>query len=189
MKHKPTPKTYELTDELIEQCRVAFESDPTIRELNIKHERLRRSGRFEEAMRLTEKKKELFDKVLAAYEEQLAAEVEKMTLTAADLPREDVKQLECIIITIEMAIDILDSCLMDANDIIHRTHKDFSLEQWDNLHELSQVCREQIKEFGNTQKFLSYGIWGDIVDNMYSMMQNKAKAIIKKTNEQEQKND
>lgn len=190
MKHKPTPKTYELTDDLIEQCRAAFEADPTVRELNIKHERLRRAGWWAEANRLAEKKKALFDKVLVAYEEQLAAGVEKMALTAADLPREDVKKLETLFVTIEMVIDILDSCLLDVNDIVHRTNKDFSLEQWDNMHELSQVCRSEIKSFGSTQKFLSYGIWGDTVDDMYTMMQNKAKSIIKKTNEQEkQKND
>jgi hypothetical protein len=46
---------------------------------------------------------------------------------------------------------------------------------------MAHMCREQLSQFGEKEDYHKYAHWGDITDNMYTVMQNKAKAIIRKT--------
>ena len=63
-----------------------------------------------------------------------------------------------------------------------------SFEKMDDLHEMAQMCREQLTQFSAKQNYHKYEHWGDITDNMYVMMQRKAKSIIRKTKTQEKRN-
>ncbi len=180
MKHN-TKKTFHLTQELTEQCRTTFEADTRIREMTKHAQRLQANGRYTEAMAILKQKELLFDKVLVAYEQQIESQVTEVQLSAANLPPEDIQEIERLIVTLFMAIDIMDSCLLDINDTLHRTDKGLSFEHLDDLHEMAHMCREQLSQFSEKEDYHKYAHWGEITDNMYTVMQNKAKAIIRKT--------
>ena len=79
-----------------------------------------------------------------------------------------------------MAIDIAESCLIDINDVLHRTDKTLNYEMHDDLKELSELIQAKMKYWSENSQYLNDNEWGVRVDNMYQMMKNKAKSIISK---------
>lgn len=185
MNHTPHLKTFKLTDDLVDKCRAYFEADPKIRALNLRIEKLKKTGGLAELMQCMKQKEDLFTQVLVAYEEQLAGQVEEIKLSAANVPADDLRTIKDLIVTLFMAVDIMDSCLMDINSTLHKTDAAFSFDKLDDLHEMAQICRYQLSQFANTQRFHQYAFWGDITDDMFAMMRSKAKSIIRKTEEAE----
>ena len=180
-----TDRSFRLTDGLKEQCRTQFELHPEIRQLTEKADRLMHQGHFREAMQAKQQKEALFSRVVAEYEKQVGSQVSEVKLSAVGLPQKDIDEIERIMVTLFMAIDIMDSCLIDINDIIRRKDPCLSFEKIDDLHEMANMCREQLSQFYAKQDYRKYEHWGYITDDMYDLMQNKAKAIIRKTREKQ----
>jgi len=183
-----TDRSFRLTQELQKQCRDYFENDPKIRQLTNRANSLQQQGHFREAMQVRQYKETLFSRVIVEYEQQIEQQVEEVKLSTVDIPQGDLEEIERLMVTLFMAIDIMDSCLMDINDALHRTDMALSFEKMDDLHEMAQMCREQLTQFSAKQNYHKYEHWGDITDNMYEMMQRKAKSIIRKTKTQEKRN-
>ena len=183
-----TDRSFRLTPELQKQCRNYFENSPNIRQLTNKADQLQRQGRFREALQVRQQKEALFSHVIVEYEKQVEEQVTEVKMSTVGLPQEDIEEIERLMVTLFMAIDIMDSCLMDINDALHRTDQALSFEKMDDLHEMAQMCREQLTQFSAKQNYHKYEHWGDITDNMYEMMQRKAKSIIRKTKTQEKRN-
>lgn len=175
---------HELDAEMMKLMRGKFEADGRIREMQVRAARLQQTGRFKEAMRIRQQIEQLFDKVVVAYCKEAESQVRDVTLEAAGVPEEDMEAIECLMVTLYMAVDIMDSCLMDINDTLHRTDKSLSYEKILDLKEMAHLCREQMRMFGSQADYTKYAEWGDITDNMYSMMRSKAKSIIRKTEKQ-----
>ena len=56
---------------------------------------------------------------------------------------------------------------------------------FNDISQLAAMAKHQMSLLSNTTKLLDHPVWGDVVDNMYMMMQNKAKAILRKTAEKD----
>ena len=50
----------------------------------------------------------------------------------------------------------------------------------DDLKELSEMIQAKMKYWGENSQYLNDNEWGARVDDMYQMMKNKAKSIIRK---------
>lgn len=176
-----TDRSFRLTPELQKKCRDYFENQPNIRQLTNKADQLQRQGRFREALQIRQQKEALFSHVIVEYEKQVEEQVTEVKMSTVGLPKEDIEEIERLLVTLFMAIDIMDSCLMDINDALHRTDPALSFEKIDDLHEMAIMCREQLTQFSAKQNYHKYEHWGDITDKMYATMQTKAKTIIRKT--------
>lgn len=176
---------YSLSPDIIAKCREKFDASPQIIRLEVNATHLIQQGLYPQAMALRKQKEQLFQQVLVTYQQQISAQVENVNIFAAGLPPEDLQTIERLIVTLFMAIDIIDSCLLDINDTIHHTSEDLFFDHLDDLREMAHMCRDQLNLFSSTQHYYRYAHWGDITDNMYTVMQNKAKSIIRKTNQKE----
>ncbi len=176
-----TDRSFRLTPELQKHCRDYFENSPRIRQLTYKADQLQKQGRFLEALQVRQQKEALFSNLIVEYEKQVEEQVTEVKLSTVGLPQEDIDEIERLMVTLFMAIDIMDSCLMDINDALHRTDPALSFEKIDDLHEMAIMCREQLTQFHAKQNYHKYEHWGDITDKMYDTMQTKAKTIIRKT--------
>lgn len=172
---------HELSAEITKMMRDKFEGDIRIREMNVRASRLQQSGHYAEAMRIRQQIEQLFDKVVVAYCCEAESQVEEVSVDALKMPREDRERIDKLMVTMYMAVDIMDSCLMDINDTLHRTDKTLNYEKILDLKEMAHLCREQMLVFGKQADYTKYPQWGDITDNMYEMMQNKAMSVIRKT--------
>lgn len=187
MKYEVSDKTFHPTSQMVKACRASFERDTRIREMTARAQRLQASGHYVEAMDVLKEKEMLFDKVVAAYQELIETQVTEVKLSASGVPTEDIELINQLMVTLYMAVDIMDTCLMDINDTLHRTNKDLSFDKMDDLHEMAHLCREQLSQFSGGHKLYNQDFWGDITDNMFEMMKKKAKSIIRKSETAEKK--
>ncbi len=174
---------HELSDDIKQILRNKFDNDFRIRSLNAQAQRHLQAGHYAEAMKIRQQIETLYDKVIVAYCQEAESQVEEMSLDQAKVPMEDQKRINQLMVTLYMAVDIMDSCLLDINDTLHRTDKNLNYEKIRDLQELAHLCKEQMTVFSKQADYTKFPEWGDITDNMYEMMQRKAKSIIRKTHE------
>ena len=180
MKYQPTSKAKPPTHEELRLCRDRFEQMPQVRALTAKAQRLIHDGAFEEAKQVLATKARAFDKTVAYLTAQAERQLTEVKSDAAGLPPGDLQKVNTLFVTLYMAIDIMDSCLMDINDTIHKTDRTLSFDKVDDLHSLAALCKQHIERFNGEHGYYSQAAWGDITDNAYQMLYNKAKAIIRK---------
>lgn len=168
---------------MLRQIRNSFEDDPQIKQMRIRQDVLLRSGNAVQALEWGKKIESLFAKVVDNYIEEAANEVETFSLEEAGIPPEDIEKITEHAVTMFMACDIIESCIIDINDILHKTDKDLHFEQFDDIKQLGEMVKSKLDFLQKNSKYMNNAFWGDKCDDMYSMMQNKAKAIIRKRNE------
>ena len=172
---------HELSEEIKGLMRDKFDADPRVRELNVRAHRLQQSGNYIGAMQVRKQIEQLFDKVIVSYCKEAESQVEEVSVDTLKMPQADRERINALMVTMYMAVDIMDSCLMDINDTLHKTDKTLNYEKILDLKEMAHLCREQMLVFGKQADYTKYPLWGDITDNMYGMMQNKAMSVIRKT--------
>lgn len=169
--------------DMMQQIRNQFESDAHIRQMRIQQNVLQRNGSFVKAMELGKTIENLFAKVVDSYIEEAANEAESFSLEEAGIPQEDIDGFNEYAVTMFMACDIIQSCIIDINDVLHKTDKDLHFEQFDDIKQLGEIVKSKLAFLQKNSRYMNNAFWGDKCDDMYSMMQDKAKAIIRKRNE------
>lgn len=169
--------------EIESELRKRFEADPKVRALRMEEFRMRQSGNFAGALVQARKIEIIFCQVAAQYIMEAEKDMEQVSLNLANLPDADVHYVLANIMTAFMAIDILDTCIMNSNDCLHRTDKELQLDMFDELRHTAKLAKDKLAFLNKNTTYLEHSHWGDIVDNMYDMMFNKAKQIMRKTDE------
>lgn len=172
----------DVPSDMLRQIRNQFESDVQIRQLRIKQNLLQRTGNFAKAMELGKTIESLYEKVIDSYIEEAIKESDKFSLEEAGIPVNDIKKVNEYAVTMFMACDIIQSCIIDINDLLHKTDKDLHYEQFDDIKQISEMVKSKLDFLQNNSTYMNNVFWGDKCDDMYSMMLNKAKAIIRKRN-------
>ena len=168
--------------DMLRQIRNQFESDVQIRQLRIKQNLLQRKGNFAKAMELGKTIESLYEKVIDSYIEEAIKESDSFSLEEAGIPVNDIKKVNEYAVTMFMACDIIQSCIIDINDLLHKTDKDLHYEQFNDIKQISEMVKSKLAFLQNNSTYMNNVFWGDKCDDMYSMMLNKAKAIIRKRN-------
>lgn len=177
----------ELDAKTVAMMRDRFERLEDVRVYRTRAERLKKEGKFMEALQIEKQLDAMFDKSVVKYFQDAESQVEELTLATMELPEADRETVNSLLVTFHMAVDILDSCFLDINDTLHKTNKALSYETVQDLQEMAQLCREQLRLYSIEGDYTKYADWGDITDNMYEMMQKKAKSIIRKTDAKRKK--
>lgn len=172
----------DVPSEMLQQIRNQFESDVQIRQLRIKQNLLQRTGYFAKAMELGKTIENLYEKVIDNYIEETIKESDSFSLEEAGIPVNDIKKVNEYALTMFMACDIIQSCIIDINDLLHKTDKDLYYEQFDDIKQISEIVKSKLDFLQKNSTYMNNVFWGDKCDDMYSMMLNKAKAIIRKRN-------
>lgn len=157
-----------------------FDKDPKICRMRIQAQTAQQRGDYLRALSLNQKIERLYDNVLYDYLSKINNTDVKDKLSNLGLSNEAIKEVMILVLTAFMSIDILNSCILDANDVIHRTNKDWSLEMFDEIKKLCTLVRAKMKNLYVNTRYLDDDTWGDIVDNMYKMAYNKAQSIFNK---------
>ena len=173
----------DIPDDMLRQIRNSFEDDPQIKQMRIRQDVLLRSGNAVQSLEWGKKIESLFAKVVNNYIEEAANEAETFSLEEAGIPLEDIERFNEYAVTMFMACDIIQSCIIDINDVLHKTDKDLHFEQFDDIKQIGEMVKSKLDFLQKNSHYMNNVFWGDKCDDMYSMMQNKAKAIIRKRKE------
>ena len=61
--------------------------------------------------------------------------------------------------------------------------RESQLDMFNELRNTAKLAKDKLAFLNKNTTYLEHSHWGDIVDNMYDMMFNKAKQIMRKTDE------
>lgn len=171
---KDVPQDY------LDNLKKRFEEDERIRQLRIEAALLQRSGKFVQALQMNKKIEEFFARFVEECIKEAENETRDITIQAAELPQKDAEEVTAKIVVLFMMLDIIDSVVVDIDDILQQTSEEYSFTMLDSVRELAKETRLVLRNFEKSEGYMKDKKWGDVVDNVYQMINNKSRKIIKK---------
>lgn len=166
--------------DMMAQIRKKFEEESKVQGLRTQQYLFQQKKDYKAALAIGKVIEVLFGTVVQAYLDEVNAQCEEIDFKDLAIPVKDKEEISILNVTLFMAIDIAESCLLDINDALHRTDKTLNYEIHDDLKELAAMVKDKMKYWGDNSEYLKDNAWGDKCDDMYQMMRNKAKALIRK---------
>ena len=166
--------------ELMNRIREQFYADPQIIRLRLRQRDYQSQGKFQAALELGKTINELFDRVVYQYLKEAEEQVERIDINNMQMPIEDRESILALGIVMFMACDIIESAIIDTNDMLHKHDKELSFEMFNDIQQLSKMAKEKLKFLQNNSGYMKDLVWADKCDNMYQMMLSKAKSIMRK---------
>ena len=173
-------RVQDIPETMMAQIRASFDSEPQVVNLRVQQDLMRRKGDYCGALEIAKNIEYLYSKVVQTYLEATEQEVERFDLKSCGIPDADIEKINELAVTLFMACDIIESCILDINDTIHRTDKEVSFEMFNDINQLSTMVKEKLKFLQANSGYAKDLMWGDKCDNMYELMRNKARSIIRK---------
>lgn len=170
----------DIPQELMSKIRQSFESEPKIRELRVQQQMLMRTGRYDAALALAKQVDVLFNRVVYEYLENARNEVEQVEVATLDIPLKDKEELMKRLLVCFMCADIIESSVIDMDDILHRYDKNTYMEMFNDMRQVMSMAKEKLSYLQQNSGYLKDLVWGEKCDNMYDMMLSKAGAIMRK---------
>lgn len=170
----------DVPDSVKSVIRERFESDPRVRLERTKAQASISRGNFAEALLINKKMEDLFCQVVLNYMEEAERNIEKVDLRLSNLPPEDVYYVLVNIMTVFVVTDIMDMAICNANERLRKNDEELILDMFDELKQVSKLAKDKMAYLTKTTNYLEQGGWDSIVDNLYDMMFNKAKSIMRK---------
>lgn len=180
----PQIQMKDVPQELLGQIRQQFEADPRIRQMRIQQNLSQRQHNIPLALAIGKHIEHLYGLAVQAYLEETEMQYSDIDLKAADLPAQDRDELVEIVVTLFLAADIIDTAAMDFNDVLHRTDKDLDMVQFDDLCKLAKEAKSKLEHFSTHSYYMKDIAFGDKSDNMYQLLRNKARSLVRKHKEQ-----
>lgn len=175
----------DIPDDLMKQMQFEFDRDARIRQLRTQQQLAMREGKIPQAMEIGKTVNFLWERVLMGYVDEANNEADNINIESIGLSHEQKERINTLVITMFMCCDIIDSIIMDVNDVIKKKDDTLQFEQFDEVKELAKMVKGKLAILGKQTKFLKSNDWGNIVDNMYQMMYNKAGNIIRRKRERD----
>lgn len=171
----------DLPDEVLRQIQEVFEAEPRVRDMRVRQQMLQRDGRFAEALALAKRLEMLYNRCVSQYMQEMEDEAEKVDLKDIPMQKEDREGITKLLLVCFMCSDIIETSILDMNDILHRYDKDLNIELFNDIKQLMSMSKAKLKYLQKNGDYMKGMVWADKCDDMYAMIKNKATAIMKKT--------
>ena len=169
----------DLTKEDSAAFRAILAKNETLTKLQQQFFNFRKSGMFVQAIEVGKKIDKIQKEIFTKWITDLTNEARVVDLNKSDLPNEVKEKMNILYVTIFMACDIIESGVLDMNDTLQKTAPTFRVELFDGILKLAKEAKEMLSRLQRNTGYLNNSFWGDRCDEMYEMMQNKAKKLIK----------
>lgn len=169
----------DVPQELLQQMRQQVEADPRVRQMRIQQNMFQRQGNIMEAIKIGKMINNLHTLAIQAYLEDAEKAYSDIDLKVSDLPEADRSELAEIVLSLFLAADIIDTAAMDFNDILHRSDKDIDMVQFDDINKLAKAAKGKLEYLSKHSNYLKDVNFGDKSDNMYKMLRNKARSLMR----------
>ena len=163
--------------------RKRFEADPKVRELRVQQQMMSRSGKFRAALSLAQDIEVLYNKCVYEYMAESERQVERVDVSAMDIPLSEKEELMKLLLACFMCADMIETGVKDMNDILHRHDRNLRMEMFDDIRDAMRMAGAKLRYLQENSGYMRDLIWGDSCDDMYRMVCNKAGAIMRKRKE------
>lgn len=173
----------DIPSDMMNEIRLRFEATPEVRTLRTQQQYAQMNGNFRLAMDVAQKIDGLFVVVLDNYMKQAESEVMTLDTETADIPQKDKEEMIEKLMVLFMCCDIIDSAVLDLNDILHRSKPDIDITTFSDIRQTADMARKKLEYLQKNGDYMDDLVWAEKNDNMYEMLQSKARAIIRKRRE------
>lgn len=163
----------------------AFYKDSEIQALNEKANQYQRAGMYIQAMQTRRKIEEVKQSVFNGYIAKLEKHYETIDLDTLNLPTEIKHNINVLFTTLFMACDIINSAVVDFNDELHKFDPTLEMETFNDIMAVAKQARGKLEYLNKYTKLNMDFIFAEKCDDMFDMMKNKAKVILRKKNSPE----
>lgn len=161
--------------------RLAFCNDPSIKELDQLATQLQHNMDFMGALNVKKEIEAQWEYVkqthLKSYNKTIQ---ETVKLSQLGLPEDKLQSLVENMLTIFMACDIIETAHMNANEILKKHNKNYSLDNFNDLTSFIDRVKAHLRFLQSETGYMDDLAWGDGCDKQYEMIRNKARSIMKK---------
>lgn len=175
----------DIPQELQDKIRRVYDAQPEIIEMRKRQRAKELNNDYIGAMGIAKEIEEGFNRAIVEYLEQAEKQVDKVGIGAMDMKREDKDELLSLIITMFMCGDIIESAIQDADRVLHRYDKNLSFEMFNDFKQMMSLSKAKLDFLRNSSDFLQDMVFADKCDDMYEMMFNKAKKVLRKKIDQQ----
>ena len=176
-------KLSDIPDSLLQKIRAQFETDRQVLILRIQQRDLMMRGRLTEARMIDQKLDAIYAKVVAEYLEEADRNIETFNIGSLPIPDADKERILSLGVVMFMACDIIESSIVDVDSAIHKYDKTLSFEMFNDIKELSERVKEKLHYFRENGGYMKDLRGGERCDDMYEMMQSKARSLMRKKNQ------
>lgn len=164
-----------------------FEKNDQIIALQKRMDAYRKNHQFVQALQMGKMIDEIRVRTFNEWIRNIQEIAEKIDLKDIGMSDEYRAKINMLSITIFMACDIIESGVMDINEVMKKVDPTMKVEMFDKLLAIANEAKEHLEFLRRNSTVLQDIMWGDKCDDMYLMMQNKAKAIIRNNEKKHKK--
>lgn len=165
------------------KLRRAFDANAKVIALKQKADALSNQGLFAQAMKVNKQIKDLWEATLEEYISSYTKTEETLTLASCGLDRYQQDQVNAILLSLFMCCDIIDTGVRDINDVLQRKDKNLHFEEFSGIKDLANEVKRKIEFLYQETSYFKGTKMADANDNMYQMLINKAKKLIREEEE------
>lgn len=170
----------DIPQSLLDIINEQFERDERVRHLRVQQQMYSRCGKFAEALSVAKRLEALRNKCVYEYMSEAEREVSEIDISSVGIPLSDKEELMNLLLVCFMCGDIIESSIMDMNDLLHKHDKSLSIEKFDDIRSLMRMCKEKLKYLQKNSGYMKDLVWGYKCDDMFLMLKNKARSIMRK---------
>ena len=170
-------KLKDIPSDLLAKIDEQFNQHPRIRQLRIKQQTLTAKGMYAQALDVGRAIEELRTRAVYGYMRMADEEAARTRLEDVGLSAEDEEFMRVAEMALFMACDVINCCLVDMNDTLHRKDKTLNYEAFDDIKNVIELAKAKLNYLRGNSSYLQNEKWGDLCDNAYKMLMSKAKRM------------
>lgn len=160
----------------------AFMRDPTVRKMYRAAEQYQRRGQYAQAMQMHQQIEAMKARVFDKFAERLNRTAERVNLYDTKMSPAQREAMNTLCVTLFMACDVIDSTVVEMKDTIHDIDPTLEFIMFDDIKQVIEQARDKMQFLNSASDVAQNVVWGDTSDNMFEMMKNKARSVIRKRN-------
>lgn len=173
----------DIPQEMFEAMQRQFEAAPQVRQMRTEQQLYAKEGNWHSALQKGKEIQALWTAFVTEYVKQTNDSAEQVDIRSIGLTQDELQSVDTNTLTLFMCCDIIDTCILEINDLIKKHSDDLEFDSFDEVRDLSTMVKGKLSVLNCQTTLMQGSTWGAIVDNMYKMMFNKAKSIINKKGE------
>lgn len=186
MKNKLTVN--DLPTEVVAEMKRMISEDSQIVALRNKKANLIRTRRYAEAMKLSSDMKRIEQQVINEYLANYEGQAERMDNLMGDMSEEDIDSINTCTNSIIFLADMIETFVMDSNEILKKYHPDYRIEMFDKLTKLGNEAKNQIKFMSECTQNEFQVCFADSADDITELVRNKVRSFNRKMKQKRKQN-
>lgn len=170
-------KLKDIPSDLLAKIDEQFNQHPKIRQMRIKQQMLTAKGMYAQALDVGRAIEELRTRAVYGYMRMADEEAARTRLEDVGLSAEDEEFMRVAEMALFMACDVINCCLIDMNDTLHKKDKTLNYEAFNDMKSIIELVKAKLNYLRENSSFLQNEKWGDLCDNAYKILMSKARRM------------